>query len=748
MRRALAFSFTILGITSLLGQVMMIRELMIVFYGNEFFIGWTLFSWFLWVALGSMAAGRLVPADGAHARRLIGCHVALTLLLPASLFLTRSARLVVGAVPGVTPDMVPSLAYTLFALAPLCLLLGAQFVIAARAWESLNIRPKLDRILGEGYVYETLGFVIGGILFGYFLVTTNEFGVIAVIGWMNVFAGSFLCALPRNRTTAIRLVLILVSTLTAIVFLLARPLNARSAESRFPGQQLVETRNSIYGNLAVTRNGSQYNFFENGLFLSADRDEMASEYAVHFPMLSHPAPKNILLIGNGFSGALAEILKHDPASVDYVELDPELIRIAREYIPADLGRALADPRVHVTAADGRFFMKQHAASAEPGYDVILVNLPNPSTALINRYFTSDFFAEARALLKPNGLLSTRMAFSPDYVSAELAVLGASVYESLHAVFSYVSILPEYEILYLASAQPPARDPAVLLERLRERHITTRFATPAYIEFRLTTDRISQVQRAFTGQPNAQVNRDERPVACFYNFVYWLSSFHPQAARTAARAGWASMDWMAAAAGLILIAILAARRLMAGGVPVMAMGTGSFSLMACEVVIILAFQVFYGYLYYRLSLIIAGLMLGMAIGTWSATQLLEREHHGSLSLIHGGIAIYSLLFIFVSQFLAATPVKYSTAIELIFLLLAAAIGALVGFEYPIANKLFLDRHGGDPRKAGVIYGVDLAGSCVGALLAGVWMLPVLGITGTMVVLAVLNTMVAAAAATRN
>lgn len=746
MKRALAFSFAILGITSLIGQVMLIRELMIVFYGNEFFIGWILFAWFLWVGIGSLWAGKLRRVSLSPAHGLIGCHVAATILLPAGIFLARCSRLVVGTVPGEIPDLLPSLAYALFALAPLCLLLGAQFVIAARTWESLKNHPKLDRILGEGYVYETLGFVIGGILFGYFFVTTNEFRVVSVVAWLNVFAAAAICALPLHRKLATRLVLILVSTLTAIVFLLARPINGQTARFRFPGQNLVDTRNSIYGNLAVTRSGEQYNFFENGLFFAADRDEMANEYAVHFPMLYHPAPKRVLLIGNGFNGALVEILKHNPEHVDYVELDPELIRLTRAYIPDELDRVFADPRVLVTVADGRFVMKQRMAESGPGYDVIIVNLPNPSTALINRYFTKDFFLEARSLLKPDGILSTRLAFSPDYMSRELTALGASIYESLHIVFNHVAILPEYEIFYLSSAQRLADHPAVLVKRLHQRQVATQFATPAYIEYRLTTDRIPQVLRAFESDSTVRINRDEQPAACFYNLVYWMSSFHPQLARIAAKAGRDCWSWMAGAAGLILIAILGARRSNAAGMPVLAMGTGSFSLMACEVVIILAFQVFYGYLYYRLSLIIAGLMLGMAMGTWAATHVLGREHRRSLSLIHGGIAAYCLLFIFVSRFLAATPVKYSVAIELVFLLLAAAIGAFVGFEYPVANKLYLERRGGDSRQAGVMYGVDLVGSCLGALLAGVWMLPVLGITGTMIVLIALNAMMAVAAST--
>ena len=168
-----------------------------------------------------------------------------------------------------------------------------------------------------------------------------------------------------------------------------------------------------------------------------------------------------------------------------------------------------------------------------------------------------------------------------------------------------------------------------------------------------------------------------------------------------------------------------------------MGVGGFSLMTCELAISLAFQVFYGYLYDRLSLLIAGLMLGVAVGTWAAA----RGRRRSLSFIHGGLAVYGLLFIFIARFLAATPVKYSVGIELLFLLLAAAIGALAGFEYPVANSLYLEQRNGDSRKAGIIYGADLIGSCLGALFAGIWMLPALGITATMITLILLNSAIA-------
>ena len=108
----------------------------------------------------------------------------------------------------------------------------------------------------------------------------------------------------------------------------------RTAALRFPNAQLVETKNSIYGNLAVTRTGHQLNFYESGLGIGTDKDEAFNEYLVHFPMLSNENPQKVLLIGSGFSGALEEILKYNPKQIFYAELDPSIIDLARTYIPA------------------------------------------------------------------------------------------------------------------------------------------------------------------------------------------------------------------------------------------------------------------------------------------------------------------------------------------------------------------------------------------------------------------------------
>ncbi len=64
MRKAWAISFAALGVFSLVAQVLVIRELLIVFHGNEFFIGWTLFAWLFWVGAGAWLGDRWLVRTG------------------------------------------------------------------------------------------------------------------------------------------------------------------------------------------------------------------------------------------------------------------------------------------------------------------------------------------------------------------------------------------------------------------------------------------------------------------------------------------------------------------------------------------------------------------------------------------------------------------------------------------------------------------------------------------------------------
>ena len=142
----------------------------------------------------------------------------------------------------------------------------------------------------------------------------------------------------------------------------------------------------------VARDG-QRAFFENGL-LAFETQSTFPEEVVHLSLLFHPAPRSVLLVGGGVGGDLREILRHPVEEVVYVELDPAVIRAAQHHLPPGEASVLADPRVRLIFTDGRRYVQ----TAGRTFDAVILDLPEPSTGALNRFYTEEFFAEARVVL--------------------------------------------------------------------------------------------------------------------------------------------------------------------------------------------------------------------------------------------------------------------------------------------------------------------------------------------------------------
>lgn len=748
MRKRLAGSFIVLGITSLVAQVLAVRELLVIFYGNEFFMGWTLFAWLFWVAVGALIAGRIPRRSSTGILPLAGSHAWAALSLPLVLMCIRAARSWVAPVAGAMPDLLPAMGFSFIVLAPLCGVLGAQFVIGVNAWQKKEPTAPTGTVPGWAYGLETAGFVAGGLLFNFLGVLQDEFLVAGLLGTINGVAGLAVVSVWGWRSRWPRVVLRMGLLSVVVGSLALAALSDRLGEAtsswRYPGQVLIESRHSIHGNLAVTSIGPQLNFHSNGLLLGAEDEPLSSETLVHYSMLWHPQPRRVLLMGNGFNGALGEILKHAPHRVDYVELDPVLIQLARRHAAPARRAALEDSRVTVNFSDGRWYFHHVPGGDESGiYDVVIVNLPSPGTILLNRYYTQEFYRAVRRRLAPQGVLAVQLAFSPDYLGPELETLGTSIYRTLRAEFASVHLLPDYNLLYLATAaEAPPPTAAVLAARYEARGLDTAFVFPPAIVERLETDRIDYVQEAFDANTMAQVNRDDQPIACHYNLVVWLRSFHPRAAAVAERLGGIGWPW---GAGLVVLAGLGMSWSMRGrGVRragAWAKGIGSFTLMGCELVLLVAYQSLCGHLHYKLALILAALMLGMAVGTGWASRRVATAGIGALGKIHAGLAIYTVGLALVLRWMGLAAPGPSLGLELLFLLLAAGVGGLAGYEFPVATRIHLSGDSCHSRQSGTIYVVDLAGSCLSALGVGLWALPIIGAGATLLLLAGLNAVVA-------
>jgi spermidine synthase len=660
----LRVSVFLAGFTAVTAQVVLMRELMVVFNGNEMSLGLMLAVWLLWSAAGSAWLGR-VPLPALQTLIAAG--------LPFAILAVRAAKALFRTVPGEALGPGPMLLTALAALGLFCAVSGGVFASASRLFPAASV-----------YLLEALGSAAGGALAGLILIRRfTAFEIALGLGMLNLAA-----AWRRLAPAALALLL-------AVPFAAPR-LEAVSLAWLWRGRRVVEWRNSIYGNLVVTETGGSRTLYENGLPAFTAPDPETAEESVHFALLEHPEPRTALLIGGGAGGSAAEALKHPSLErLDYVELDPTVL----DLFP-NLPR---DPRLHVHAADGRLYLK----TCHRRFDVIIVNLPDPATAQLNRFYTLEFFREAAVKLEPGGVLALRLSGAENYISPELADFLRSVRATLGAVYPHVAAIPGGTVHFFASQRPLAGSAEDLLARLRARRIETVYVREYYLPFRMMPDRMREFSRRVTPRSDTPVNRDFAPVAYYFDVTLWSAQF-----------GYASLFRRLASLRFPAVALaVAAAALLLGTAPRPAASTVTMglTLMGLEVFLLLGFQAVHGYVYHQLAALTAGMMAGMALGSWLAVR---KPVLGLRTLM--GLAAAAPL-VLCASLPHLSPAAFTGA--------AVLCGIVGGWQFATAWRLL-------PRP-GMLYALDLAGACAGALLVSAWLIPVFGFLKTAVLLAIAN-----------
>ncbi len=161
------------------------------------------------------------------------------------------------------------------------------------------------------------------------------------------------------------------------------------------------------------------------------------EMLAHVPLLSHPAPRRVLVVGGGDGGTLREVLRHPCVErVDLCEIDDQVIEMSRLFLPR-LSKGLDDSRASIHIADATGFVREN-----PGrWDVILVDSSDP-IGPAEGIFCERFYRDVQQALRPGGVsvLQAESCFVfPDLVRKMSRTLSA-----LFPFFAYYNTLvPTY-----------------------------------------------------------------------------------------------------------------------------------------------------------------------------------------------------------------------------------------------------------------------------------------------------------------
>ncbi|MGD1085664.1 MAG: fused MFS/spermidine synthase [Verrucomicrobiota bacterium] len=703
-----------LGVSCVMTQLALMRELLAAFGGNELVLGLALGNWLLLMGMGAWL-GRSCDKLQNPLSVFVVAQILLALLPLLQVFLLRALRNVVfvrGADVGVGQTFLSALVLLL----PYCLVAGYALTLAC----SLLARQQGASAVGHVYVADSVGSIAGGALFSFVLVGSLDHARIL----MYPAVLNLLVAAATGIAAGHKLLSTMAGALAAAVMAagVLLDLDGVSTALQYPGRHIVARANSPYGKLLVTESDGQFDFIENGLPLTSTRDDEHVEEAVHYAMAQRPDARQVLLVGGGISGTARELLKYNVRRVDYVELDPLILQFGHEYLPT----SLADDRIHVIVTDGRLFVKQTGEK----YDVVIVDMPDPSTAQLNRFFTVEFLAEAKRALASNGVLSFSLAHYENYVSPELARILASAGRSLRQSFPNVLVIPGGRVFFLASDGPLFED---IASRVEQNGVKTKLMTRHYLDAMLAADRMMDMRQA-VAQP-AALNRDFNPVLYFYHLRHWMSQF---------KTGFGVLQ-------VSLLALLCVYLVRLRGAAFVLFASG-FAGTTLEIVLLLAFQVLCGSVYHQLGIIVTVFMAGLALGAALANRPIKSRtsdkknsvplpcptaftaiHLGLLALAIAAYAILLALLLPLFNRLGGTAASLwfiKAAIALLTLILAV----LLGMQFPLANRLEFD---GTVAGASRLYTADFVGAFLGALLASALLIPLIGVTGVCLLTVALN-----------
>lgn len=202
------------------------------------------------------------------------------------------------------------------------------------------------------------------------------------------------------------------------------------ARVRSPYQDILIFESHSHGRVMVL----------DGAVQITEADEFVyQEMLAHVPLLAHGAAERVLIIGAGDGGVLRRVLQHGGVRrAVMVEVDGEVIRLAREHLPGIGGDAWTDPRAEVLIADGIEYVAQAPAGS---FDAVIVDSTDPA-GVGEVLFTDAFYENCARVLSPRGLVVNQSGV-PFMQAEELRDTSLRRARHFPHVSAYVAAVPTY-----------------------------------------------------------------------------------------------------------------------------------------------------------------------------------------------------------------------------------------------------------------------------------------------------------------
>ena len=727
-----------LGAYSQVVQALLIREGLVVFYGNEISLGAFFASWLGWLALGSWLV--LWLRERQWIRQPLMWLPRLLLLLPVvlllQLLLFRLVRLLLEVSASEFVPLGQLFLSQFLITAPGSLVLGISFPLGCKALQdSLADAPggEVVQVISRLYIADALGALLGGALFTFVLV--QWLGVVGSLGVLTLLLALAVIGLAASGTLVRRLGLMfglvgLVISLPPLQTILERQLETLRFSTLQPGLELQASRQTRYGHVALAQLGQQYSVVENGQIAQSFPLPLAVRQEAAYFMAQALGAKRVLLLG-GFAGGLPSELLHYPLQqLEVVEEDERAFTMIRERLPEESRQALVDPRLQLHFMDGRRFINR--LPEQTYYDLVLVLNATPANAQSNRYFTLEFYRQIAAHLSSQGVFCTQVSGASNYLGKLVQSFTASVFNTLHEVLPQVAVAPGDEYVYCASASEGrvSEAPAELEQRFQDLPQSQQRISPKLFHSLLQAEEIDYARRQLAAAP-VELNRDARPVTYYLNMLLWgqfsASGFADWMEQLRQLGAWVYLLPLLVFLGLWLLRTslqgFERHRQLRQSATLGLLVLGLIA-MAAQLVVLFSYQAYVGFMFERVALLNGLFMTGLAFGA-GLGQWLSRSGRTAYRLV-AVLGLTGLGLAAMPQLLALLGSGAIGLQEVGYPLLSLLLGLLTGCGFPLGVRLTEQEQETVVRSSGITQMADNFGGALGGLLTGALLVPLLGI----------------------
>jgi predicted membrane-bound spermidine synthase len=499
------------GIAAMFYEVAWTRTLSMILGTTTFAFSTMLATFLLGIALGSVLYSRIKHfVSGTQLVIVLQFLVALTVLLSIPLFEKLPMLFVLLHERFVSSwlDM-QLIRFTLAGSVMLLPTIAMGILFPAVSEVFIDSTGHLGRRIGKAYGLNTFGNVLGAVLCGLaFLPLIGMQKAIMAGALLNLVAGCLILLKRRDLSRYRRCQGLALASLSLIfTILLIEPWSPRIMNSgvyvyapryekmldRYDRaakyhdtipeaspwmllQSSMEQQNILFFETGPTATVAVMESQDGTRFLTVDgktdastgkKSDMQTQVMIgQLPMLYHPNPDKILVVGMGSGVTAGSVLTHNPRVVDCAELSPAVIEAA-EYFSRFNHQVLDDPRLKIIPRDARNLL----LTSQERYDVIISQPSNPWISGQSSLFSLEWYRLVKQHLKPGGIF---LQWAPSYLTSTKSL--KIIVHTMQSVFPHLSAWSSGSIgdmIFLAKKGSKLRvDYKKFLDRIQNQEVIT------------------------------------------------------------------------------------------------------------------------------------------------------------------------------------------------------------------------------------------------------------------------------------